>query len=360
MRGITRRFGATAAVDSIDLEAAPGELTTLLGPSGCGKTTTLRMVAGLECNDAGTIHIGNTVVSDAVKGYFVPPERRELGMVFQSYAIWPHMTVAENVGYPLRIRGIDRRTVRNKVQRALDLVELGTYADRPAPQLSGGQQQRVAIARALSFEPGVLLMDEPLSNLDARLRTQTARELRSLQQRLGITCLYVTHDQEEAMMLSDRIVLMERGRILQQGSPADMYQRPGSRAVAAFFGAPNLLTVSVLGSTAAADGWRVQVRGTSWEAEGLADTALSEGTSATAIVRAEDLTVSAPDTPLPAGYVAWDAHLTEQIYRGARQSLVARAGSVALHAECSLSKRWATGDAVRLSVPRDLIRIVAD
>jgi len=359
LQGVTRRFGSAAAVDGIDLDVAPSELVTLLGPSGCGKTTTLRMVAGLESNDAGTIRIGNELVSDAASGRFVPPERRQLGMVFQSYAIWPHMTVAENVAYPLRVRGIDRRVIADKVKRALDLVELGPYADRPAPLLSGGQQQRVAIARALSFEPGILLMDEPLSNLDARLRAQTARELRALQQRLGVTCLYVTHDQEEAMMLSDRIVLMERGRILQQGTPVEMYERPASRAAAAFFGSPNLLDVSVVSCTAVDGGWRVRMRGAGWEAEGLADSELRGGASATAVVRAEDLQVSAPGASLPADHVAWDAILTEQTYRGACQSLVARAGAVELHAECGVDRRWATADALRLSVPRDRIRIVS-
>ena len=359
LRGITRRFGPTVAVDDIHLEVAPGELVTLLGPSGCGKTTTLRMVAGLENNDAGTVRIGDEVVSDAASGRFVPPERRQLGMVFQSYAIWPHMTVFENVAYPLRVRGIDRRTVEGQVRRALELVELGPYADRPAPLLSGGQQQRVAIARALSFEPGVLLMDEPLSNLDARLRAQTAREFRLLQRRLGITCLYVTHDQEEAMMLSDRIVLMERGRILQHGTPVDMYRRPASRAVAAFFGAPNLLDVNVLASARADGGWRIRVRGAGWEAEGLADTDMATGSPATAVLRAEDLVVDRPEAPLPDDHVAWTATLAEQTFRGARQSLVARTADVELHAECGFDQAWSVNDRLRVSLPRSRIRIVA-
>ncbi len=212
-----------------------GEFVTLLGPSGCGKTTTLRMVAGLSRTPAGASRIGDRVVSDAERGLFVPAERRALGMVFQSYAIWPHMTVFDNVAYPLRVRRHGRSEIRaTECMEALRLVEMEDYADRPAPALSGGQQQRVAIARALVFEPALLLLDEPLSNLDARLRTQMGAEFRALQKRLGITSLYVTHDQEEAMALSDRVVVMQAGRVLQIGAPEEIYQRPLSRAVASF------------------------------------------------------------------------------------------------------------------------------
>jgi iron(III) transport system ATP-binding protein len=196
---VSRSFGNFVAVDGVDLRVSEGEFVTLLGPSGCGKTTTLRMVAGLEQNSGGRISIGNEVVSDAARGVFVPSERRRLGMVFQSYAIWPHMTVFENVAYPLRVRRKSAAEIRDLVARALRLVEMQDFAERPAPALSGGQQQRVAIARALVFEPKVLLLDEPLSNLDAKLRLQMGDEFRSIQRRLGMTSLYVTHDQAEAM-----------------------------------------------------------------------------------------------------------------------------------------------------------------
>src|SRR6185369_10530249 len=236
------------------------------GPSGCGKTTTLRMVAGLERNDTGSIVIGGRLVSDAATGLFVPPDHRKLGMVFQSYAIWPHMTVFDNVAYPLSVRHAPRAEIRDKVMKALALVEMERYADRPAPALSGGQQQRVAIARALVFEPEVLLLDEPLSNLDARLRAQMGDEFRALQRRLKITTLYVTHDQEEAMALSDRVVVMQRGRILQVGAPEDVYRRPASRDVAAFFGTPNLIEARVASCRAAGDGeWLVTVEGAAWQ-----------------------------------------------------------------------------------------------
>src|ERR1700744_3125411 len=243
---VSRNFGDFAAVSGVDLRISEGEFVTLLGPSGCGKTTTLRMVAGLEQNTGGRISIGNAVVSDAARGLFVPAERRALGMVFQSYAIWPHMTVFDNVAYSLRGRRMGKPEMQERVLAALKLVEMENYADRPAPALSGGQQQRVAIARALVFEPALLLLDHPLSNLDARLRAQMGVEFRALQKRLGITSLYVTHDQEEAMMLSDRVVVMQAGRVLQIGTPEVIYQRPNSSAVASFFGSPNLLPATAV------------------------------------------------------------------------------------------------------------------
>jgi iron(III) transport system ATP-binding protein len=242
---VSRNFGEIVAVSGIDLRVNEGEFVTLLGPSGCGKTTTLRMVAGPEQNTGGRISIGNEVVSDAARGVFVPSERRRLGMVFQSYAVWPHMTVFENVAYPLRVRRRPAAEIKDLVLRALRLVEMERFAQRLAPALSGGQQQRVAIARALVFEPKVLLLDEPLSNLDAKLRLQMGDEFRSIQRRLGMTSLYVTHDQSEAMALSDRVVVMDQGRIQQIGSPEEIYRYPANRTVAAFFGTPNLLEANV-------------------------------------------------------------------------------------------------------------------
>ena len=239
--GVVKRFGAITAVDGIDLNVQDGEMVTLLGPSGCGKTTTLRMIAGLEEPDAGAIRIGGVPVYDTARRIDVPSERRNLGMVFQSYAIWPHMTVYENVAYPLRMRRVGRGESERRVAAVLQQVDLDGLGDTPATNLSGGQQQRVALARALVFEPRVLLLDEPLSNLDAKLREHMRFELRIMQQRLGVTALYVTHDQEEALTLSDHIIVMNRGRIEQVGTPDEIYEQPATRFVAEFIGKANFI-----------------------------------------------------------------------------------------------------------------------
>lgn len=241
---LSKRFGALVAVDGATLTAADGELLTLLGPSGCGKTTTLRMIAGLEEPSGGSIRIGERMVYDRARGIDVPAEIRGLGMVFQSYAIWPHMTVAENIAYPLRMRHVGRVRRQELVDKVLDLVGLGGLGDKPSTLLSGGQQQRVALARALVFEPALLLLDEPLSNLDAKLREQMRFELRIMQQRVGLTAVYVTHDQEEALTLSDRLVVMNHGEIEQIGTPTEVYEHPATRFVAQFIGKGNMIDVA--------------------------------------------------------------------------------------------------------------------
>jgi iron(III) transport system ATP-binding protein len=242
------RYGDVVAVDGIGFSIQPGELATLLGPSGCGKTTTLRSIAGLEDPSAGVIRLGGEVVYSSAAKRNVPSEKRGLSMVFQSYAIWPHMTVAENVAYGLNVRKMPRAEVEKHVRRVLDLVQMVPYADRAASKLSGGQQQRIAVARAIAFSPTVLLFDEPLSNLDAKLRTEMRVELRELQRRLDITSVYVTHDQEEALAISDRVIVMNRGRIEQIGSPEVIYNRPESVFVADFVGAANLIPGTVKGT----------------------------------------------------------------------------------------------------------------
>jgi iron(III) transport system ATP-binding protein len=241
LRRVLKRFGSQTAVNGIDLAAEQGEMLTLLGPSGCGKTTTLRMVAGLEDPDEGTIRAGERVLFDAAKGINIPPENRGLGMVFQSYAIWPHMTVLENVAYPLKMRRVPSGERRTMVSKVLDLVGMAGLEDKPATKLSGGQQQRVAFARALVFQPELLLLDEPLSNLDAKLREHMRFELRIMQKRLGLTAIYVTHDQEEALTLSDRLVVMNSGNIEQVGTPEEIYERPATRFVAQFIGKANMI-----------------------------------------------------------------------------------------------------------------------
>ncbi len=243
--GLVKTFGSVVAVNDLSFEAKAGEFLTLLGPSGCGKTTTLRLVAGLERPDRGEIEVGGRPLSSAGSGLFVPPERRGMGMVFQSYAIWPHMTVFENVAFPLQELRLPRAEIRERVMAMLRTVGLGDLHARPAPMLSGGQQQRVALARALVSNPQVLLLDEPLSNLDARLREEMRFELREMQAKLGITSIFVTHDQAEAMTLSDRIVVMNAGRIEQEGSPEEVYQRPSTRFVMDFLGRANHLPARI-------------------------------------------------------------------------------------------------------------------
>src|SRR5262245_49552347 len=256
--GLVKAFGPLIAVNTLSLEAKAGEFLTLLGPSGCGKTTTLRLVAGLERPDQGEIELGGRALSSASDGLFVAPERRGMGMVFQSYAIWPHMTVFENVAFPLQELRRPRAEIRERVMAILTTVGLGRLHDRPAPMLSGGQQQRVALARALVSNPQVLLLDEPLSNLDARLREEMRFELRDMQARLGITSIFVTHDQAEAMTLSDRIIVMNAGRIEQEGRPEEVYQRPTTRFVMDFLGRANHVPARM---ARAGGGWAAIVQG---------------------------------------------------------------------------------------------------
>ncbi|PYM56717.1 MAG: polyamine ABC transporter ATP-binding protein [Candidatus Rokuibacteriota bacterium] len=241
VRDLVVRYGAVAAVRGVTFTVGAGEHLTLLGPSGCGKTTTLRAIAGLERPTSGEIRIGGSPVFASSTSLNVPAERRGLSMVFQSYAIWPHMTVFDNVAYGLRVRRRPEAEVVTRVREALDLVQLGELDDRSASKLSGGQQQRVALARAFVFSPSVLLFDEPLSNLDAKLRAEMRVELKELQRRLDITSVYVTHDLEEALAISDRIIVMRDGAIEQVGTPAEIYDRPRNTFVADFVGSANLI-----------------------------------------------------------------------------------------------------------------------
>jgi ABC-type Fe3+/spermidine/putrescine transport system ATPase subunit len=239
---VTKEFaGGTRAVGNLSLHMESGEIYTLLGPSGCGKTTTLRMIAGLEEPTAGQVLFGDHTVVNVDQHIFVRANKREVGMVFQSYAIWPHMTVEENVGYPLKLRGVPNKEVRDRVSSALDLVGMPGLEKRPAPLLSGGQQQRVALARAIVYEPGVLLLDEPFSNLDAKLRDQMRIEVKLLQQRLKVTVVFVTHDQVEALSLSDRIAVMNLGKVQQVGIPQELYEHPANPFVRDFLGKTVLL-----------------------------------------------------------------------------------------------------------------------
>ena len=251
VQGLTKCFGNDRAVNGISFSVARGKFLTLLGPSGCGKTTTLMSIAGLHGIEAGTIRVGDIIYTSKSDGIFLPPEKRDIGMVFQSYAIWPHMTVADalwphmtvfdNVAYGLRVRRAPGSVVRERTMRALELVGLPDMAGRYATRLSGGQRQRVALARAIVYEPKVVLFDEPLSNLDAKLREQMRIELVRLQKEVGITSIYVTHDQSEALIMSDRVVVMNKGVIQQIGDPHSIYARPVNAFVANFIGVANLM-----------------------------------------------------------------------------------------------------------------------
>jgi len=246
LKGLTKRYGALAVVDRVDLMVEHGSLVCLLGPSGCGKTTTLRLVAGFVMPDGGEIAVAGKTLS--TPGTVVQPERRNMSMIFQSYALWPHMTIAQNVGYGLAVRKLPREEIEKRVSEMLAVAQMGRYADRYPAELSGGQQQRVALARALVVKPETLLLDEPLSNLDANLREEMRFELRRLHDEYRYTTIYVTHDQQEAMTAADRIVVMREGRIEQAGTPVDVYERPATEFVARFIGGTNILRGPHLGN----------------------------------------------------------------------------------------------------------------
>jgi len=308
------------AARDVTFEVPAGRLFTLLGPSGCGKTTTLRSVAGLERPSAGEIRVGNEVMFS--KGVFVPPNRRGLGMVFQSYAIWPHMTVFENAAFPLRV---SKRFSKEKVMRVLRTVALDDFADREATKLSGGQQQRLALARALVMEPRLLLLDEPLSNLDAKLRERMRFELKRLQRELGITTVYVTHDQSEALALSHSIAVMNAGRIEQIGSPRDIYERPRNQFVADFVGSTNFLEARVLGR----DGDFYKVSSQIGGMKVLATDALATDEIVTVSVRPEDIELTEVKKD---GENTWEGTVYQKIFLGESVDFVVAIGDH--HLQC--------------------------
>lgn len=304
--GVTRSFGSVVAVNNITLDIVAGEFFTLLGPSGCGKTTLLRMIAGFSDLDAGQISIGGKRIDT------LPPHRRNIGMVFQNYAIFPNLTVAGNVAYGLKARKVASDEIVVRVREALALVRLEGYGERWPHQLSGGQLQRVAIARALVIRPEVLLLDEPLSNLDAKLRVDMRGEIRDLQQRLGITAVYVTHDQEEALAVSQRIAVMQAGRIEQLGGPHEIYRRPASLFAAQFMGTTNVLP----GAVEALEGMRTRVRVGAGDVF-IAHTDAREGDAVTLCLRPEALRIVAAGEETAASEVLVEAMVTNAEFIGA-------------------------------------------
>ena len=294
--GLAKSFvtadGAVHAVDDVSFAVPEAQCYALLGPSGCGKTTILRCVAGLEQANRGVIAIGGRVVSDVAKGLFVPVHERSIGMVFQSYAIWPHLDVFDNVAYPLEVQrpGVVRAEIDKRVMDVLALVGMQSMARRPATRLSGGQQQRVALARAIVRRPSLLLLDEPLSNLDARLRDAMRRELATLIRQIGITALFVTHDQVEALSLADRVAVMDQGRIVQEGAPAEIYDRPQNLFVAKFLGAANVLAGKVEERDGAGSA-RIALAGGAHRLTLATDQ--GPGASVDVVLRPENLTIAA-------------------------------------------------------------------
>jgi iron(III) transport system ATP-binding protein len=289
---ISKSFSGTKVLDDVTFTVQDKELVTLLGPSGCGKSTTLLSIAGFQSPDAGRIGCGTDTFFDRDARIDLAAERRNLGMVFQSYAIWPHMTVAQNLAFPLRIRKMSKAAIRERVAEVLDLVELGSLARRYPHQLSGGQQQRVALARAIAYSPAVLLLDEPFSNLDAKLRERARDWLRELQHTLGLTTVFVTHDQDEALSMSDRILVMDGGRILRDATPEETYRQPRVRFVADFLGQCNFLTGAV---TAGPDGNSIVK--TAEFADGVTVPEVHAGPSGTIAVRPEYVEISEPGKP---------------------------------------------------------------
>ncbi|HEV8517296.1 MAG TPA: ABC transporter ATP-binding protein [Burkholderiales bacterium] len=344
IENLEKRFGDVEVLKRVSLTVPAHSLVTLLGPSGCGKTTLLRLVAGLERADGGTVAIGERAVSDPARGVHLPPAARRIGMVFQSYALWPHKRVWENVAHPLRVRKTPAAELRDRVQQALGVVQLAQLAERFPGELSGGQQQRVALARAIVYEPEVLLLDEPLSNLDAKLRTEMRYEIRELQQRSRLTTIYVTHDQEEAFVISDQICLMHGGVIEQLGSALDLYRTPRTRFVADFVGAANELPGTA--RSAGTEGNVAVAIADGWEFTAHCRHRFAAGDKLWLLVRPEDILL------VPGGGTGASARVVQVTYLGGISEYVLDAGSFRLKARELSVPRLAAGDRVGVNAIR--------
>ncbi|WP_214110131.1 ABC transporter ATP-binding protein [Acrocarpospora catenulata] len=337
---LSKQFGDNAVLRDITFTIADGEFFTLLGPSGCGKSTTLACIAGLERPTSGSIAVGPATFVDS--GTFVPPEGRNLGMVFQSYALWPHLTVAQNLAMPLRIRKVDRRRQDELITESLAKVGLAELKNRYPHQLSGGQQQRVALARALVYSPSVLLLDEPLSNLDAQLREQARAWLKRLQAELGITTVYVTHDQEEALALSDRIAVMSEGDMVQIGTPKEIYETPATARVAAFVGRCNFLTGTVTGQAEV----RLDCTG---QTLAVLPGAAGDGRRVSVAIRPERLEILPEGRTAPAGVNVLTAQVLTGSYIGSRYEYDLRLGDHVIQVESN--RAGLTGEVTLLADP---------
>ena len=353
IQNLLKTFGPVAAVDHIDLDIAPGEFFTLLGPSGCGKTTTLRMIGGLEKPDEGTVTVGDQVVVSVSDRKFVQPEKRDMGMVFQSYALWPHMTVFENVAYPLKMRKIRRAEIRERVLDALRLVNLSGFESRPSPLLSGGQQQRVALARALVYAPRVLLLDEPLSNLDAKLRVTMRQELKELQGRVDVTMIYVTHDQVEALSLSDRIAIMNSGRVEQVGKPEDVYLHPATAFAQDFLGQ----TIGIAGILKEPGIAAVRGDEESWLKGTLNDPSVRVGDEVTLAIRPERMIAHTERPTSPRNIVR--AIIRETTFVGDRYEYKAEVGDSLIVIPLPSTSQYPVGSTVYLQFPETAVVIWA-
>jgi iron(III) transport system ATP-binding protein len=347
LRGLTKRFGELAVVDNVSLRIDHGQLVCLLGPSGCGKTTTLRLIAGFLEPTEGEIHVGDRLVSSRLRT--LPPEQRKMSMIFQSYALWPHMTVAENIIYGLKLRKLDRDTIAKKLKAILETTKLEVLAQRYPGELSGGQQQRVALARALIVEPETLLLDEPLSNLDANLREEMRFEIRRLHDEYRYTTVYVTHDQSEAMTTADLIAVMNSGVIDQLGTPEDIYDRPQSEFVARFIGASNVIKGKALDENHVSfAGATLQVTGAKLEA----------GESAAVAVRQHDIHLSTA-APQAAQNVV-KATVTRQVFLGSsRDYMVETSDGTTLRIVTATGNAVAKGAAVWLTLPPERCRALS-
>ena len=347
--------GAVKAVQNVSFEVPEGKLFTLLGPSGCGKTTTLRSIAGLERPTAGEIEVAGRLVYSSARGIFVAPNKRNFGMVFQSYAIWPHMNVFQNAAFPLEVRGLAKAQVRERVMRVLHAVALNDLLERDATKLSGGQQQRLALARALVMEPQLLLLDEPLSNLDAKLRDRMRSELKRLQRELGLTTVYVTHDQSEALALSHEIAVMNEGRVVQIGTPRQIYEQPADRFVADFVGTTNFIGGTV---TALADG-RCVVSCGMGEIKAHASEGVCKDAAVIVSVRPEDVELSEAPPPAGDGDNVCKGTIDAKDFLGDYLDFRVKVGDVVLLAKAHPSLRTPTGESIYLRMKAEKCVVIS-